>query len=239
MRYKSLLAATALLASGLAFSTPAEAAPAAGQAVPASARKLPECKPAVPAKLIMRRRTTVYTIGLDPKCPATLYNADWRGIQPGDPEKTRLEFLNGDDFAELELSAFVSPIGAVTWTPLTTYGTGEHGENVAVLKTTPSVTKYASSGAVSGKRVGGTTTIVATVGYYNPKANAFVRWPSKAVTLQYKVPGSTKWLYLRKVTTNKVGQAAFTWTPKATRYYRAVVPTNTTIWDFTTAAISK
>ncbi|MFI5708432.1 hypothetical protein [Kribbella sp. NPDC051620] len=179
MRYKSLLAATALLASGLAFGTPAEAA------------------------------------------------------------QTKLEFLNGDRFAQLELSAFVSPIGAVTWTPTSTYGTDSEGDNVAVLKPVPSVTKYASSATISGKRVGGTTTVVATVGYYNPKANAFVRWPSKAVTLQYKVPGSTKWLYLRKVTTNKVGQAAFTWTPRATRYYRAVVPTNATIWDFTTAAISK
>ncbi|MEV6412474.1 hypothetical protein [Kribbella sp. NPDC051718] len=232
MRYKSLLAATALLASGLAFGTPAEAAPA-------STQKLPECKPAVPAKLVMRRRTTVYTVGLGASCPSTLYNADWKGIKPGDPEQTKLEYLNGDHFAQLELSAFVSPIGAVTWTPTSTYGTDSEGDDVAVLKSVPSVTKYASSATVSGKRVGGTTTVVATVGYYNPKVNAFVRWPSKTVTLQYKVPGSTKWLYLRKVTTNKVGQAAFTWTPKATRYYRAVVPTNTTIWDFTTAAISK
>jgi hypothetical protein len=38
---------------------------------------------------------------------------------------------------------------------------------------------------------------------------------------------------------SRFGQASFTWTLKATRSYRAVVPTNATIWDVTTAAISK
>lgn len=232
MRFTSLLAATGLLASGLAVGTPAHAVSTGTQA-------LPECRPLVPARLVIRARITTYKIGLSATCPATLYNADWLGIQPGDPEKTKLEFLNGARTAKLDLYSNVSPIGAVTWTPTAAGGTDRNGDEVATLKPVASTTRYASSATISGKRVGGTTTLVATVGYYNPKTNAFVRWPGKLVTLQYKAPGTSTWKYLTRVTTNRVGQGAFTWTPRATKHYRAYVPANRTIWDFTTAAISK
>ncbi|MGW6277544.1 hypothetical protein [Kribbella sp. NPDC055071] len=244
MRYTSLLAATGLLMSGLALAAPAQAAPAAATA-PTSTAALPVCKPLIPAKLVMRARKTTYTIGLDKNCPASVYNADWKGVQPGDDETNYLNFTNlpaDKHFANLELYAFTDPTGSVGWGPAHAedpYATDAAGNNVAILGTLATTQKFASSATITAGRKGAQTTVVAKAGYYNPKTNKLTLWPNKQVNLQYKAPGTTVWKHLAKVTTNKSGAATFVWSPNRTMHYRVYVPQAKTIWDFFSAAISK
>uniref|UniRef100_UPI001177D575 hypothetical protein n=1 Tax=Cellulomonas iranensis TaxID=76862 RepID=UPI001177D575 len=61
----------------------------------------------------------------------------------------------------------------------------QHGRKVAELLPAQSVTKYASTAALSGTRKGTRTTLVAPAAYYSAKSNRFVRSHNRLL-LQYQ-----------------------------------------------------
>lgn len=234
MLLKSLLAATGLIASGLLVTQPAQAAtPSSTQGTTAT------CSLAMPAKLVMRRQINSYIVSLGADCPTNVYTASWVGARTGNSNKATVQFEYASRRAQFTLYSWISPVGTMTWTGNAKGGTDYNGAKVATLKTAVSVTKYASSATLTGGHQGTKTALIAAVGYYNPKTNAFTRWPSKKVLLQYQEVGSTVWKGLAYATTNATGQASYTYYPGKVRRYRVAVPTNATIWDFTSATLTR
>jgi len=226
----SLLAATSLLAAGLAPAVPAQAAAPAAQR---AAAELPTCYPALPARLVMNNRQTHYTIGYGKGCPPELYRADWHGRQQGDPVSIDVEFPNGVRTAEVTLYSEVSPVGVVTFTGDTGDGSGEDkdGNPVAQLATFNRMNKYVSAVDLTVTRSRGVATLNAAAGNYRPAINKFVPWGGKQIVLQYKQAGTSTWKQLAKVTANSNGKASFRWAPRATYSYRAYIAGNSVVWD--------
>lgn len=232
MRIKSLLAAGALAAGLLSLPATASAKPAVAESATAGT-----CSMVMPARFSIRAAVTNFKITLAANCKAAgMSDATWTGSTTG---STWSEFLWFDDstYSEtLTMYALSTPIGRTTWV-----GTGASDQDYNDIAQTnaSSYTKYGSSATLIGGRKGSRTAFLATVGYYNPKVNAFVRWPGKQVLLQYKEIGSSTWKGLKYVTTNASGQAAYTYYPNKTRSYRLYVPQNASLWDFYTPAISR
>ncbi|GAA0606509.1 hypothetical protein HPO96_01680 [Kribbella sandramycini] len=228
----SLLAATGLLASGLVAAAPA------AQAAPAA---LPTCYPAMPAKLVMNNRQTHYTVTYGQGCPATLYNADWKGTQPGDPVNIHVEFLDGAKQAKFTLYSEISPVGVVNFKGEGDDGSGEdaQGNPVATLGAFNRMNKYASAVDLVVTKSRGVTTATLTAGNYRPAINKFVRWAGKPVVLQYKQAGTSQWKQLAKLTTNAKGQVSYKWAPKTTIHYRAYSAGNSVVWDDYSPVVSR
>jgi hypothetical protein len=233
MRIKSTLAALGLLAAGLVVpQTTAMAAPTTGEHATAGT-----CSMVMPARFTIRAAVTNFTVPLAQNCrTARMLSADWVGSTTGSTDK---QFLFFDDATYTARFTFYAPydaLGRTSWV-----GTGAYDQDFADIAQTnaTSYTKYGSSATIIGGRKATKTALVATVGYYNPKLNQYVRWPNKPITFQYHEKGSTVWKFLKSVTTNKTGQAAYTYYPNKTRSYRAYVPQNATLWDYYTVAISR
>lgn len=233
MRIKSTLAALGLLAAGLVVpQTTATAAPTTGEIAKAGT-----CSMVMPARFSIRAAVTNFTIPLAQNCrTAGMYFAAWDGSTTGSTYGEYLFFDTPAYSDKITMYALQTPIGRTTWVGT---GSSDNDGNDLTLTGATSYTKYGSSATIIGGRKGTKTALVATVGYYNPKLNQYVRWPNKAVTFQYHEKGSTVWKFLKSVTTNKTGQAAYTYYPNKTRTYRAYVPQNATLWDYYTVAISR
>ncbi|NIK61276.1 hypothetical protein [Kribbella shirazensis] len=232
MRIKSLLAAGALVAGLLAMPVTASAAPAGGEAAAAGT-----CSMVMPARFSIRAAVTNFKITLAGNCAtARMAGADWTGTTAGSTWSEYLFFYDTKYTDTITMYALSTPIGRTTW-----IGTGAYDQDYNDIAQTnaSSYTKYGSSATLIGGRKGSRTAFIATVGYYNPKVNAFVRWPGKQVLLQYKEVGSSTWKGLKYLTTNASGQASYTYYPNKTRNYRLYVPQNASLWDFYTPAISR
>jgi hypothetical protein len=190
----------------------------------------------MPARFSIRAAVTNFTIPLAQNCrTAGMSGAIWDGSTTGSTWPELLTY--GPAYSDtLTMYANLTPVGRTTW-----IGTGAYDQDFNDIAQTnaTSYTKYGSSATIIGGRKATKTALVATVGYYNPKLNQYVRWPNKPVTFQYHEKGSTVWKFLKSVTTNKTGQAAYTYYPNKTRTYRAYVPQNATLWDYYTVAISR
>jgi hypothetical protein len=228
MRFRSLLVIVGVLASGLAAAQPAQAAPAAHQA-------LPTCTLKMPARLSIRTARPLVEVPLGSDCPSTMYQAgwlaNWRGTQGGFGTSCGYHSTCGVLLDEL-------PIGLkVTWVG---ESAGDYlGHEVAIPLTAYSTTKYASSGALSGGRKGTRTALLSTAGYYNAKTHVFVRWPARKLLLQYQEIGSSTWRGLTYVTTNAKGQVTYSYYPGRARRYRLYIPGTSSIWDLYTPVISR
>ncbi|GAA0957867.1 hypothetical protein GCM10009554_69230 [Kribbella koreensis] len=191
----------------------------------------------MPARFTIRAAVTNFTIQLAQNCrTAGLESATWNGSTTGSTWPELLIFDSPGYTDKLTMYANLTPVGRTTWIGTSAY---DHDFNDVTQTNATSYTKYGSSATIIGGRKGTKTALVATVGYYNPKLNQYVRWPNKPVTFQYQEKGSTVWKFLKSVTTSKTGQAAYTYYPNKTRTYRAYVPQNATLWDYYTVAISR
>lgn len=224
----SLLAATGLLATGLAAAVPAEAAAPVAQ----KATALPTCYPAVPERLVMNNRRTNYTITYGKGCPASLYNADWHGRGASD-DSILIEFLNGNTVATFTLYSEVSPVGVVKFTGDTDDGSGEDkdGNQVATLASFNRMNKYVSAVDLTVSKSRGVTTASMAAGNYRPAINKTVPWGGKEIILQSRQAGTSTWKQLAKVKANSKGKASFAWSPTATFSYRAYIAGNSVVWD--------
>jgi hypothetical protein len=229
----SLLAATGLLATGLAAAVPAQAAAPAASVAQKPAAELPTCYPGLPERLVMNNRQTHYTIGYGKGCPATLYRADWHGRQKGDPVSIEIEFPNGNPGAEVTLYSEISPVGVVTFTGDTDDGSGEDkdGNTVAKLATFNRMNKYVSAVDLTVSKSRGTYTLNTAAGNYRPAINKFVPWGGKQIVLQYKQAGTSTWKQLTKVTAASNGKASFKWSSATTFSFRAYIAGNSVVWD--------
>ncbi|MFC9692472.1 hypothetical protein ACFTSF_28245 [Kribbella sp. NPDC056951] len=223
----SLLAATGLLATGLAAAVPAQAA---APAAPQAAAELPTCYPAVPERLVMNNRQTHYTITYGKGCPANLYNADWHGRQKGDPDNILIEFLNGSRQAKFTLYSEVSPVGVVTFTG-DEDGEDSEGNAVAKLATFNRMNKFVSAVDLTVTKSRGTYTLNTAAGNYRPAINKFVPWGGKEIVLQYKQAGTSTWKQLTKVKAGSNGKASYRWSSAATFSFRAYIAGNSVVWD--------
>ncbi|MFB6725946.1 hypothetical protein ACFCV3_37595 [Kribbella sp. NPDC056345] len=225
----SLLAATGLLATGLAAAVPAQAAAPVAQK-PAA---LPVCHPGVPDRLVMNNRQTHYTITYGKGCPANLHSADWHGRQKGDPVSIDIEYRDGNRKTTFTLYSEVSPVGVVNFTGDTDDGSGEDSEGnpVATLASFNRMNKYVSAVDLTVTKSRGVTTASMAAGNYRPAINKFIPWGGKEIVLQYKQAGTSTWKQLTKVKANSNGKASFKWAPKATFSYRAYIAGNSVVWD--------
>ncbi len=219
MRYRSLTAALAVLASGLILGQQsAEAAPTQTTAT---------CSPGIPSKLVVARPDAYVEFRLGRDCPRTMISGSWDVTRP-DGYSTGFGCGVGQvcrtDLYEL-------PIGAVTWKPTTGIGWDRNGRKVADLLPANSTVKAGAAIGLTGVRSGTKTTV-----YARASATTTPR-PSRS-------PGTTAACSSRSGTsarppgptsagptpTPQTGAASYTITTNRARDYRVYVPSSSTVW---------
>jgi hypothetical protein len=228
MHYKSLLAATGLLASGLAFAQPAHAGvPSAVEGATAT------CSMKIPAKLKIKAQYYNVPITANADCASLgMKSAHWEGTQPNDPVTEFIDFPDDDTGSttatKLLLDDEVTPIGKVDWK-----GVGAHNTqgNPIGQANTSTWTKYGAWSNVVTSKTGPTVSVTGQIGYYNHRDNRYYRWPYKTGILQYAENGSKVWHNLSSFKTNSKGEYTVSYKPYVVRQYRLYVYETAAFWD--------
>ncbi|WP_433164207.1 hypothetical protein [Kribbella sp. CA-247076] len=224
MRYRSLLAAAGLIASGLLFQPTAQAAPVQATAT---------CSFPVPAKLVLSSRNVYVSFPLGADCPKTVHNASWFPVS--DDGRTHMGI--GCGWESCGVYVQYTHVGGTThWTPRSV-AIDKNGRKVADLLPATSVTKAASIATLSGVRRGSKVTLTAAATYFSPAKRVYVRSHARML-VQYKDPGTTTWRSLAYVTPTATGAAAYTLTTNRARSYRVYVPSTYSVWYTYSRALS-
>jgi len=218
MRYRSLLAAIGLLASGLlAGQTTAEAAPV-----------YPKCAFGIPAKLSFNAPEANAVFRLGSACPRTLSNGTWNAVLPDGT--SHLGVGCSGDTQPCSFPMRWMEVGVtLRWVPENP-GLGYNGRKVADLLPTTSLMKCGAAIGLTGVRSGTKTTVYARATYYNTKTKSFTRHHGR-VLFQKRDVGSSTWTDLGWAYPNtKTGAASYTITTNRSRDYRVYVPSSSTVW---------
>jgi hypothetical protein len=232
MRFRMLAAASVLVGAVLVPTSPI-----AHAASSATDRTAATCSMKPPARLSLAAAQTVVNVPLGADCPSSVQHARWY-IDWSNGILQDVDCWDGEP-CRLSLSTRTTPAQQVTFRP-DPYGAQDaSGNQVATLLPAYSAVRFASSASVNAGRKGTRTAFIATVWWFSPKTNTYVRWAGRKVLLQYQEIGTSTWKGLAYVTTNASGQASYTYYPGRTRRYRLYVPGTTSVWDFYTPTISR
>jgi len=221
MRYRTLLLATGVVASGLLIGPPA--AEAAPQAITA------HCSWLLPANLTLRAPRQDIWVKKGPDCPKTANSGMWMGRTAAGTSIYGAGFgVDGGGWIDV---AYTAPCGqALIWTG---WGDGyAHDANnrpVAVLRSAKTLTKCGAAVQLTGVRKSTRTTLTARATYYNEKTGKFARHHGR-VLFQKRDLGSSTWTDLGWAYPNATtGAASYTITTNRSRDYRAFVPSGNTV----------
>ncbi|GAB3934593.1 hypothetical protein GCM10029976_043770 [Kribbella albertanoniae] len=221
MRYRSLLLATGVVASGLLIG------PATAEATPQAITA--HCSWMLPANLTLRAPRQDIWVKKGPDCPKTANTAMWMGRNAVGADIYASGFgVDGGGWLNI---AYTAPCGqALTWTGWEDgYAHDANNRPVAILRSAKTLTKCGAAVQLTGVRKSTRTTLTARPTYYNEKTGKFVRHHGR-VLFQKRDLGSTTWTDLGWAYPNATtGAASYTITTNRSRDYRTYVPSGKTV----------
>lgn len=222
----SLLSVLTVLSAGLL------AAPLTASAADAA----PSCSVRIPARIAVSSPYQAVKVTLAPDCAAAgVVDAYWTAYHPT---------AGGTAFAAFESKARTGvvdvydfdPLGRWSWRP-----SGAFGKDFKPVKQNylASVVKVGSWSRLTATRAGRKVTLNVAAARYAASLDRFVPWAAASGQLQYKAPGTTRWIPLKSVKTTAGGRYTYSYTMATTRDYRVYFPATSLIWDVATPTVRK
>ncbi|MFC0625670.1 hypothetical protein [Kribbella deserti] len=236
MRWKSVFAATGLLATSLLVTAPTAQAAGASGAAEGSSAAAGRCSLIAPSRIVISAPYRAITMRVAADCVAGNWdNAAWTSYHPTQGVQEVLYFFRTSTTVTMDLYDYADP-GLWNWRPNGAYDTFSG----AMSQNSPnSYVKVGSWAGLTASRSGSKVTLNVSAARYAVSLDKFVPYAGAVGQLQYKAPGATKWIALKSVKTTSTGKYTYAYTASAARDYRVYFPETSVIWNAASATIRK
>lgn len=127
-------------------------------------------------------------------------------------------------------------MGRMTWRPA---GAWDSNYNTLSQNTVATEVRLGSAARLSAARSGVYVTVSMQGTRYWPAGDRSVAFTSAHGSIQYRVPGTSTWHWLRGIVTNSHGTASYRYVSRTPRDYRVVLNGTPAIWNATSSTVRK